>query len=122
MIGLGDREDGLYYLRRDDVAVGAVVSGNMSSKLGLWHARLGHPSESVIKLIPCFRNTKVSLLKPCDICHRAKHIRSTYPLSNNKSSIPFELIHCDLWGPYQSSSSNGSNYFLTIVDDCSRSV
>lgn len=32
----------------------------------------------------------------------------------------FDLIHCDLWGPYTKSS--GFHYFLTIVDDHSRAV
>ena len=34
----------------------------------------------------------------------------------------FELIHCDLWGPYRTVSSCGASYFLTIVDDFSRAV
>ncbi|MDV3146753.1 MAG: DDE-type integrase/transposase/recombinase, partial [Sweet potato little leaf phytoplasma] len=32
----------------------------------------------------------------------------------------FELIHCDIWGPYRSSTHSGHKYFLTIVDDFSR--
>lgn len=35
------------------------------------------------------------------------------------SSI-FDLIHCDIWGPFYVSTLNGFKYFLTIVDDCSR--
>ena len=31
-------------------------------------------------------------------------------------------MHCDLWGPYREPSTNGSRYFLTIVDDFSRAV
>ncbi|GAA0162877.1 transmembrane signal receptor [Lithospermum erythrorhizon] len=34
----------------------------------------------------------------------------------------FELIHCDLWGPYRTPSSCGAKYFLTLVDDHSRAV
>ena len=33
----------------------------------------------------------------------------------------FELLHCDLWGPYKTTSC-GSKYFLTILDDYSRAV
>lgn len=40
----------------------------------------------------------------------------------NKTSRIFELIHCDLWGPYRTSSHSGAKYFLTIVDDYSRGV
>lgn len=32
------------------------------------------------------------------------------------------MIHCDVWGPYRVQSSCGTRYFLTIVDDYSRSV
>lgn len=45
-----------------------------------------------------------------------------FPLSNNKTSIVFELVHCDLWGPYRTISICGSKYFLTILDDYSRCV
>ena len=34
----------------------------------------------------------------------------------------FRSIHCDLWGPYSIKTPNGCNYFLTIVDDFSRTT
>lgn len=34
----------------------------------------------------------------------------------------FELIHVDIWGPYQTPSHSGARYFLTIVDDYSRGL
>jgi len=39
-----------------------------------------------------------------------------------KASDAFKLIHCDLWGPYKNVSSCGASYFLTIVDDYSRTM
>lgn len=42
--------------------------------------------------------------------------------SNNKSDEIFDLIHCDLWGPYREPSICNAYYFLTIVDDNSRVV
>lgn len=42
--------------------------------------------------------------------------------SFNKADDCFSLIHCDLWHPYQTISSCGAHYFLTIVDDYSRAV
>ena len=42
--------------------------------------------------------------------------------SLHKSSFNFELIHCDLWGPCSVTAYDGSRYFLTIVDDMSRST
>ena len=32
------------------------------------------------------------------------------------------MIHCDVWGPYRVQSSCGARYFLTIIDDFSRTV
>lgn len=58
----------------------------------------------------------------CDVCLRPKQTRNSFPDSFNKASYPFELIHCDLWGPYRTSAFCGSRYFLTIVDDYSRAV
>ncbi|XP_021717245.1 uncharacterized protein LOC110685089 [Chenopodium quinoa] len=47
VIGTGDLRDGLYYFREE--ASIAVVSIEDSSNLKLWHKRLGHPSEKVVK-------------------------------------------------------------------------
>ena len=33
---------------------------------------------------------------------------------------PFDIVHCDIWGPYHVVSYTGHNYFLTLVDDCTR--
>ena len=45
-----------------------------------------------------------------------------FPDSDSRAVRCFELIHCDLWGPYRVSSACGARYFLTIVDDYSRAV
>ena len=45
--------------------------------------------------------------------------RNYFPLSSSKAEKIFQLIHCDIWGPYHESSTNGAHYFLTIVDDMS---
>ena len=42
--------------------------------------------------------------------------------SENKAKECFDLIHCDLWGPYKVPTSCGALYFFTIVDDCSHAV
>lgn len=59
---------------------------------------------------------------PCEVCHKAKQSRDPFPLSENKSSVFGQLIHLDVWGPYKVISREGFRYFLTIVDDYSRSV
>lgn len=95
----------------------------------LWHKRMGHPSSKNVSLLPDVRIDKNKGLenKSCDVCFRAKQCREVFPLSDSplsdsKASDIFDLIYCDLWGPYHVPASCGANYFLTIVDDCSRAV
>ncbi|CAH9066166.1 unnamed protein product [Cuscuta epithymum] len=52
----------------------------------------------------------------------AKKKRDVFPTNHNKASRIFELLHCDLWGPHNTPSSCDAVYFLTIVDNFSRSV
>ena len=50
----------------------------------------------------------------------AKQRRLSFVSNNNKSSFPFDLVHCDIWGPYSEYSHSGYRFFLTLVDDCTR--
>lgn len=36
------------------------------------------------------------------------------------SNSVFELVHCNIWGPYHSPTYDNKGYFLTIVDDHTR--
>ena len=35
----------------------------------------------------------------CNLCELAKHIHTSFPISNKRMSSPFTLIHIDVWGP-----------------------
>lgn len=95
-----------------------------SSGRDLWYRRLGHPNYKILS----FLSSHVDVGKPadngvvCDICFRAKQTRNYFYESFNKAVDLFDLIHCDVWGPYRTLSSSGASYFLTIVDDSSRAV
>ena len=39
---------------------------------------------------------------------------------NNWAKSPFELVHTDVWGPCQTASTLGFQYFFTFIDDYSR--
>ena len=41
---------------------------------------------------------------------------------NNMSANPFDIVHIDIWGPFNVSTLVGHRYFLTIVDDCTRAT
>ena len=122
LIGAGKRIDGLCYFCGAQMV--KVCKTNGMNQVDLWHKRLGHPSFKITRSIPELSKNKCEELlnKNCDICFRAKQSRDVFPLSKHKANNIFELIHCDLWGPYKSQSSCGAYYFMTIVDDYSRGV
>lgn len=123
LIGMGVRWDGLYYFKKGDSILHVSVNGAVST-MELWHKRMGHPSEKVIKMLSpvSSSNSKGSLNNACEVCFQAKQTRDSFQLSENKTIRIFEKVHCDLWGPYKTSSSCGARYFLTLVDDFSRAV
>jgi hypothetical protein len=127
-IGLGKEHNGLYYLQISDSvhadSTPRVFSTSVkipSSFADIWHYRLGHPSSSRISLI---HNLVPSIPfdsnNVCTVCPIAKQHRLPFLHSNSVSCNPFELIHCDIWGPFSTNSINGSRFFLIIVDDYSR--
>ena len=56
----------------------------------------------------------------CEICLLAKQKRLPFTPNSHVSSHRFDLIHCDLWGPFSTPTIDGCKFFLTIVDDYSR--
>ncbi|XP_059315208.1 retrovirus-related Pol polyprotein from transposon RE1 isoform X2 [Lycium ferocissimum] len=56
----------------------------------------------------------------CTVCPLAKQTKLAFPLSSHVSHAAFELIHCDIWGPYRVPTHSNKRYFVTIVDDYSR--
>lgn len=55
----------------------------------------------------------------CQICPASKQTRLSFPHSSIKSLACFELLHLDIWGPYQTKTPYGGTLFLTIVNDFS---
>lgn len=54
------------------------------------------------------------------MCELAKHKRVSFPVSNKRSSIPFYLIHSDIWGPSPIPNITGAKWFVSFIDDCTR--
>ena len=116
-IGLGKRYNGLYYLSSTQ---NPHLAHNVNRHSNLWHRRLGHPSTGPLQLltkqVPTIMFDSSHL---CDICPLAKQTRLSFPSSFISSQAPFDLIHCDIWGPHRVNSHSGARYFFTIVDDYS---
>lgn len=50
----------------------------------------------------------------------AKHTRFPFPNSTNKSVHFADIVHCDVWGPFNVPTYDHKQYFLTLVDDYNR--
>lgn len=128
MIGLGKHYRGLYYLvamashkPKTTTAFSTNIQSSPTSSTNLWHHRLGHLSSSRLDFMSKnLLNFPFQKYNKCDVCALAKQTRLSFPTSLISTVKPFELIHCDIWGPYKVNSLSGAKYFLTIVDDYSR--
>ena len=123
-IGLGEQRDGLYYLvainKSHKVNTIKTTSTSNTSSI-LWHRRLGHLSSSRLDfLAKNFLHFPFKQNHNCTVCALARQTRLPFSTSSISSVKPFELIHCDIWGPFKVPSLSGAKYFLTIVDDFSR--
>ena len=85
------------------------------------HCCLGHPSLSLLKkLYPQFLS--LSSLN-CESCQYAKlHCVHLSPIVNKQASAPFELVHSDVWDPCLVVSLTGFRYFVTFIEDYSRTT
>ena len=126
VLGIGTLHGNLYkLLLRSATSQHSILSVSCSSTSipanQLWHDRMGHSPLHVIKTIDSI-SPHISVPKQfhCSVCHFAKQNRLVFPVSDSRASKAFELIHCDLWGPYKHTTYSTCHSFLTIVDDYSR--
>ncbi|KAI3457340.1 hypothetical protein Pfo_014003 [Paulownia fortunei] len=100
MIGPTEEKCGLYHLRLPSIA-------SMSSlDCTLRHSRLGHISTKRLVLLPHISST-YKKFDSCDMCHFAKQRKLPFSTSTSSSNAIFDLIHCDIWGPFSTASHNG---------------
>jgi GAG-pre-integrase domain len=99
----------------------ACLAETPELELILLHCRLGHISFTILgklylKLYSRYNKTKLV----CDACEFAKHTRTMYPISGNKSSSCFDIVHSDVWGLSRVASLSGARWFITFIDCYSR--
>ena len=116
-IGLGKAHNSLFLLQdsscRSSASAPAAVVTSVSSSY-LWHSRLGLPSHSKLKLLKQHVHD-VNINKTtscCDICHFSKQKKLPFTASTHVPKNPFDLLHCDLWGPFATSTINGFKFFF----------
>jgi hypothetical protein len=116
---------GLYPLPCDSSTIVHVKQVFSSNKVpySRWHARLGHPSLSIVRFVltnnalPSISDVSLDLV--CDACQKAKSHRLPYPRSSSASKAPLELIFSDVWGLACNSIGN-YKYYVSFIDDFSK--
>ena len=95
IIGRGHESGSLYIL--DPAILRPIACSGVTTPFET-HCKLGHPFLSLLKKL-CPQFSSLSSLD-CESCQFAKHHRlSSRPKVNNRTSVPFELVHSDVWGP-----------------------
>ncbi|CAO2825263.1 unnamed protein product [Amaranthus hypochondriacus] len=144
--GIGECKNGLYYLMNDTIENAVETLKNLSpnstvlsatqqpttisygwlesQKLSdnmLWHLRLGHaPMKKLNRL--GLTTTSTTSLTSCLTCPLGKFTKLPFPHSQSHANHPFELLHIDIWGPYKVQTRGKHSFFLTVVDDHTRST
>ena len=118
MIGRGSIINDLYIF---DATPNSYPTFSVSAET--WHSRLGHLSNKRLHLLRNILPCNVSALnkcEPCYVCPKAKQKKLCFNKNNNFANNIFDLVHCDVWGPYHITSRTNHRFFLTLVDDRSR--
>ncbi|GJW52778.1 ribonuclease H-like domain-containing protein, partial [Tanacetum coccineum] len=56
----------------------------------------------------------------CEVCHKAKQTRESFPISQHQTKDLGHMVHMDVWSPYKVQRGEGYKNFLTLVDDYTR--
>jgi len=115
---VGREEGGLFYLLQEPKVFSTpsssyttCFSSIKTSLNDVWHYRLGHPSITRMHLLHNkFPEISCNSHDTCTVCPLARHHRLPFPVHTNLSCMPFEIIHCDIWGPMATPSINGSHF------------
>jgi len=100
IIGCSTKRGGLYYV--NDFSIGRANHmhhplDNKERQLWFWYCRLGHPSFSYMKYLFFDLFSSVSIIDfKCETYILAKSHKASYPLSLNKSKVPFDLIYSNV--------------------------
>jgi transposase InsO family protein len=110
---------GLYWFHAMSTRNQVLISTECDSSLDLWHRRLGHLNETMVRKMLADVVLDDGRLE-CGPCISGKMARAPFPSSHTLTNENFELIHSDVCGPMPVESTTGHRYFVTFIDDKSR--
>lgn len=117
---------------KDQAMLATVGFGDQSQRIEVWHARLGHfPETKINELGKCGSGLKLAQSSGLDntnedVCSGCAKGRLTVKPSlkmivkGPNTNEVLQLVHSDVMGPMTPSSSGGSKYVVTSLDDYSR--
>lgn len=92
-----------------------------------WHKRFGHINFSSLRQLKnkemvCGMKLNIPDNLSCNICLQCKCSVRPFKRSENRANELLGIIHTDVCGPMNTTSSGGAKYMLTFIDDKSRYV
>jgi len=103
----------LYYLNSAKV-------NTATRSLQKWHETMGHCNvQDILKLESAVKGMHITDKTQfnCDACAKGKMVEYISRTPDEKATRPLEFIHCDLAGPVEVASREGSKYSIVFVDD-----
>src|SRR3954469_16406153 len=118
------RQGNMYYVNGTTTYQANTAIDNQSATL--WHERLGHIGTQNLQTM--VNNNSVEGLPPnltvnlplCENCTMNKLTRVPCPLGGKRSNQLLQVIHTDICGPMNTTTRQGSRYFVSFIDDYSR--
>ena len=118
-------KDGLYIVEEKGTT-SAMLARSPNQNLMKWHQRLGHVNFSDIKkmkqkeMVTGIMDNINGEDAPCEVCCKSKITQLPYKPSKRREQDTLGLVHSDICGPMQTTSSGGARYFVTFIDDKTR--
>lgn len=116
----------MYKLETVAGKVYAATLNENKADIDTWHRRLGHLNMVDVKrLESCAEGMKLTNRNEnlvCIPCCEGKQSRFSFSHSGSRADTLLEIIHSDLCGPMETPSAGGAKYFITFIDDYSRTV
>ncbi|KAG8484033.1 hypothetical protein CXB51_023002 [Gossypium anomalum] len=125
----GQVRDGLYHFSASLAGlspsvhnVAFQVCSPITDVFSLWHKRLGHPADNIVKTV--LASCQISFNKShingvCVACQKGKSHKLPFSQSHTKYVDLFELVVSDMWG-LASVPCEGNLYYVSFIDMTSR--
>ena len=84
----------------------------------LWHDRLGHPGAPILDALRHNKNIDCNRLSSSSVygsCVLGKHVKLSFVSSISSTTLPFYILHSDLWSSPIFSSA-GHRYYVVLLN------